>query len=62
MTVPALPLDPIQEARRLWVEHGWADAADGMAMITAIMRVQQIMMQRVDAVLPLIKLSPLTKF
>ena len=51
MTTPALPLDPIREAQRLWVEHGWADAADGMAMVTAVMRVQQILMQRVDAVL-----------
>lgn len=57
MTGPGLPLDPIQEARRLWVEHGWADAADGMAMITAIMRVQQIMMQRVDAVLRQLNLT-----
>lgn len=28
-----LRLDPIDEARRLWVEHGWADATDGMAAI-----------------------------
>ena len=51
MSTPALPLDPIREAQRLWVEHGWAEAADGMAMVTAVMRVQQILMQRVDAVL-----------
>ncbi len=44
-------MDPIEEAQRLWVEHGWHDAADGMAMVTAIMRVHQILMQRVDAVL-----------
>jgi DNA-binding MarR family transcriptional regulator len=48
---PALPLDPIQEAHRQWVEHGWGDAADGMAMVTTVMRVQQILMQRVDAAL-----------
>ena len=23
--------DPIREAHRQWVAHGWADAADGMA-------------------------------
>ena len=51
MTTPALPLDPILEAQRLWVEHGWAEAAEGMAMVTAVMRVQQILMQRVDVVL-----------
>jgi DNA-binding MarR family transcriptional regulator len=47
----ALPMDPIQEAERQWIAHGWTEAADGMAMVTAIMRVQQIMMQRVDTVL-----------
>src|SRR5664279_2750599 len=51
MTVPATPLDPIKEAKRHWVDHGWEKAADGMAMVTAVMRVQQILMQRVDAVL-----------
>ena len=51
MSGPALPLDPIEEAHRQWVEHGWVDAADGMAMVTTVMRVQQILMQRVDAVL-----------
>ncbi len=51
MSVPALPVDPIQEAQRQWVEHGWGEAADGMAMVTAVMRVQQILMQRVDTVL-----------
>ncbi len=51
MSGPALPLDPIEEAHRQWVEHGWVGAADGMAMVTTVMRVQQILMQRVDAVL-----------
>jgi DNA-binding MarR family transcriptional regulator len=51
MTVPATPLDPIKEAQRHWVDHGWEKAAEGMAMVTAVMRVQQILMQRVDAVL-----------
>ena len=26
-----LPFDPVAEARRQWVEHGWAEAAPGMA-------------------------------
>ena len=46
-----LPFDPIEEARRQWVEHGWFEAADGMAIITSIMRVQQIYLARIDAVL-----------
>lgn len=51
MSGPAVPLDPIEEARRQWLEHGWVDAADGMAMVTTVMRVQQILIQRVDAAL-----------
>ena len=51
MTVPARPLDPITEAERHWVDHGWEQAAEGMAMVTAVMRVHQILLQRVDAVL-----------
>ena len=47
----ALDSDPIEEARRQWIEHGWADAADGMAAVTSIVRAQQILLQRIDAVL-----------
>lgn len=43
--------DPIREARRQWVAHGWGDAADGMALVTSIARVQQLLMERIDAVL-----------
>jgi DNA-binding MarR family transcriptional regulator len=46
-----LPLDPIAEARRLWSEHGWTRAADGMAAVTSLMRAQQIALARVEAVL-----------
>lgn len=46
-----LPFDPIEEARRQWQAHGWADAADGMAAVTSIMRAQQIVLARVDGVL-----------
>lgn len=46
-----LGFDPVSEAHRQWVDHGWADAADGMAAVTSIMRAQQILMQRIDAVL-----------
>jgi DNA-binding MarR family transcriptional regulator len=43
--------DPIREARRQWVAHGWADAADGMALVTSVARVQQLLMERIDGVL-----------
>ena len=43
--------DPIQEAHRQWVRHGWEAAADGMAMVTSLTRVQQLLMERIDAVL-----------
>jgi len=43
-----MPLDPIAEARRQWEEHGWADAAPGMAAVTSIMRAQQVFLARVD--------------
>ncbi len=46
-----LPSDPIAEAHRHWQEHGWADAADGMAAITAIVRTQQILLARIEGAL-----------
>lgn len=46
-----LESDPIEEARRQWVEHGWEAAADGMAAVTSIVRAQQIVLQRIDTVL-----------
>lgn len=47
----ALDQDPIAEAHRQWRAHGWPRAADGMAAVTAIVRVHQILLQRIDAVL-----------
>ena len=41
-------MDPIAEARRQWQEHGWSDAADGMATVTSIIRAQQVLLQRVE--------------
>ena len=43
------PFDPIREARRQWVAHGWGDAADGMAMVTSVVRAQQLLMERIEA-------------
>ncbi len=52
-----LDSDPIEEARRQWVNHDWAEAADGMAAVTSIVRVQQIMMHRIDTVLRPLELT-----
>lgn len=43
--------DPIHEARAQWVRHGWDEAADGMAMVTSLTRVQQLFQERVDTTL-----------
>lgn len=48
---PELPWDPIAEARQHWRNHGWEDAADGMAAITSVMRVQQLLLGQIEAVL-----------
>ncbi len=46
-----LGFDPIAEARRQWEEHGWGDVAPAMAVVTAVMRVQQIFLAAADAAL-----------
>ncbi len=46
-----LPIDPIAEARRQWLDHGWESAANGMALVTSIMRAQQLMLARVESAL-----------
>jgi DNA-binding MarR family transcriptional regulator len=43
--------DPIEVAIENWRAMGWHDAAPGMAAVTSVMRVQQLMLQRVDDVL-----------
>jgi DNA-binding MarR family transcriptional regulator len=57
MARKVLPFDPIEEARNQWVAHGWADAADGMAAVTSVMRAQQIFLARVDEILRPFKLT-----
>lgn len=44
-------VDPIAEARRQWVAHGWDDAADGMVLVTSLTRVQSLLQQRIDTLL-----------
>jgi DNA-binding MarR family transcriptional regulator len=43
--------DPIDLARDNWCASGWSSAADGMAVVTSIMRVQQILLGEVEAAL-----------
>lgn len=49
--------DPIREAHRQWQVHGWGDAAEGMAMVTSVVRAHQLLMERIDAVLRPLDLS-----
>lgn len=49
--------DPIREAHSQWLRHGWTEAADGMAMVTSIVRVQQLLMERIEAVLRPLELT-----
>lgn len=43
--------DPIELARQNWIEAGWADAADGMAFVTSLVRVQQLVLGRIEELL-----------
>lgn len=44
-------MDTIAEATRLWEEHGWREAAPGMAALTSLMRAHQLALSRVEVVL-----------
>jgi len=44
-------LDPIAEAKRQWIAHGWESSAAGMAAATTVTRVQQIIVGRIEAAL-----------
>jgi DNA-binding MarR family transcriptional regulator len=46
-----LPEDPIELARANWIRHVWEGSADGMALVTSVMRVQQVFLARVEAIL-----------
>ena len=49
--------DPIGLARANWNASGWTDAAEGMAIVTSIMRVQQILLADVEAALKPFRLT-----
>jgi DNA-binding MarR family transcriptional regulator len=57
VTTTPLPFDPIEEAARLWRSHGWSEAADGMAVVTSLMRAQAIIQAQVENVLRPLELS-----
>lgn len=44
-------VDTIALARAKWEEHGWGEAAEGMAAVTSVMRAHQIFQARVDEAL-----------
>jgi len=46
-----LPFDPIEEAKRQWASHGWGAQAGAMGVVTSIMRVEQLLLARVDEAL-----------
>jgi DNA-binding MarR family transcriptional regulator len=46
-----LSLDPIAEAQRQWEVHEWPVEAPNMAVVTSIMRLQQIFLSRADTTL-----------
>jgi DNA-binding MarR family transcriptional regulator len=48
---PPLPNDPIELARANWEQNGWGESADGMALVTSIMRVQQVFLAKIEAIL-----------
>jgi DNA-binding MarR family transcriptional regulator len=50
-------IDPIAEARRQWVDHGWMDAAPGMAVVTSVMRAQQVLLARIEEKLTVFNLT-----
>jgi DNA-binding MarR family transcriptional regulator len=43
--------DPIDEARRQWLAHGWDDAADGMAAVTTLVRTNQLVTAHIERML-----------
>jgi DNA-binding MarR family transcriptional regulator len=46
-----LRFDPIAEARRQWAERWGAEVTPAMAAVTSIMRVQQILLARLNGIL-----------
>lgn len=54
MTSPRI--DPLAEASRLWVER-YGEAPEPMELVTSVMRVQQLLLARVEQILKPLRLS-----
>ena len=48
---PSLSFDPIAEARRQWDVHWGTEPGPAMAAVTSVMRVQQVLLARLNALL-----------
>ena len=46
-----MSVDPIALAESHWLQRGWHEAAPGMRLVTTLTRVQQLLHQRIDALL-----------
>ena len=57
MPRPPLSFDPIDTARENWEAAGWEESAVGMAVVTSVMRVHQILLARADEVLSAVGLT-----
>lgn len=44
-------VDPIELAEGNWIDAGWDDAAAGMALVTSVMRAQQLFLGRIEGLL-----------
>jgi DNA-binding MarR family transcriptional regulator len=53
----AFDRDPILEAYHLWIANGWEDCAAGLAAVTSLIRVHQVLTQRADQILAPIELT-----
>lgn len=51
MSKNSVPFDLIEEARRQWLEHWGPEPAPSMTAVTSIMRVQQLLMARLNGML-----------
>jgi DNA-binding MarR family transcriptional regulator len=49
--------DPVRVAQDLWAANGWRDTAEGMAAVTSVARVSQLVNQRADEILTPLELT-----
>jgi DNA-binding MarR family transcriptional regulator len=49
--MPRLIHDPVEAARRHWLEYGWTDTVGGMTVVASIMRADQIFFNQANALL-----------